>query len=327
MIRTRFTVLATAVALAACSKGDAGEEKARSEVAVRTEVAANQPFTETVGALGVVTARPGRVAALSAPIAARVTRIIAGVGQHVSANDELVELDQAPLVAAARAADAALTAAEHSVERTRRLADEGIAPRKDLDQATTELERAKADAATAHRQQELSMVRAPFDGIVTRMQATMGATADPSQMLVEVADPTQVDIVFSVAPSQASLLRRGARIAISAGQNAAGDPLGSATIIDIGGVVDTASRGVTVRAQAPEARRQLRIGETVFGEITAIVKANAVVVALEALVPDGETFKVFVVDADGMARARAVTVGGRTDKLAEISEGDRKSVV
>jgi RND family efflux transporter MFP subunit len=321
MMRFRWTALAAVVAFAGCSKDDAGEERAQSEVAVRTEVAAIRPFIETVGALGFVAARPGHVAALSAPIAARVTRVIATVGRRVESGDELVELDQGPLVAAARSADAALTSAERSAERTRRLADAGIAPRKDLDQATADLERARADAATARRQQELSVVRAPFAGVVTRVQATLGATADPSQMLVEVADPGAVDILFSVAPSQAGLLHRGARISISAGQNAAGDPLGSATVIDVGGVVDTSSRGVTVRAQAPGASRQLRIGETVFGEIAAVVKPNAVVVPLEALVPDGEAFKVFVVDAAGMARARAVTVGGRTDKLAEISAG------
>jgi multidrug efflux system membrane fusion protein len=44
-------------------------------------------------------------------------------------------------------------------------------------------------------------------------------------------------------------------------------------------------------------------------------------VPLEALVPDGEDFKVYVVDAAGTAHERKVSVGGRTDKVAEITEG------
>ena len=56
------------------------------------------------------------------------------------------------------------------------------------------------------------------DGVVTRVQAVFGVTADPSQVLVEIADPTAVDILFSVAPAQAGLLHRGAKIALSAGQ-------------------------------------------------------------------------------------------------------------
>jgi membrane fusion protein (multidrug efflux system) len=92
-------------------------------------------------------------------------------------------------------------------------------------------------------------------------------------------------------------------------------------VADVGGVVDTVSRGVTIRAQTPTTRRPLRIGETVFGEIVAVVRSNAIVVPIEALVPEGEEFKVFVVDAAGTARARPVTIGARTDRVAEVTEG------
>jgi hypothetical protein len=38
-------------------------------------------------------------------------------------------------------------------------------------------------------------------------------------------------------------------------------------------------------------------------------------------VPDGEDFKVLIVDAAGTAHERKVSVGGRTDKVAEITQG------
>ena len=37
--------------------------------------------------------------------------------------------------------------------------------------------------------------------------------------------------------------------------------------------------------------------------------------------PAGDRFKVFVLDKAGMAHARSVTVGARTDKVAEIKSG------
>jgi len=40
---------------------------------------------------------------------------------------------------------------------------------------------------------------------------------------------------------------------------------------------------------------------------------KAIVVPLEALVPTGEGFKVFVVDEKGIAEGRPVKIGGRTD--------------
>jgi len=158
-------------------------------------------------------------------------------------------------------------------------------------------------------------------GVVTRVGATLGATADPTLVLVEIADPNTLDILFNATPTQAGQVQRGAKVTLSAGQSASGEPLGVGTVVDVGGIVDTLSRGVTLRAQAPTTRRPLRIGETVFGEIVAVVRAQAIVVPIEALVPDGEEFKVFVVDAAGTARARTVEVGGRTDKVAEITSG------
>ena len=107
----------------------------------------------------------------------------------------------------------------------------------------------------------------------------------------------------------------------SAGQDASGEALGVGSVVDVGGTVDSMTRSVAVRAQAPSTRRPMRIGETVFGLIAVAVRPAAIVIPIEALVPEGGGFKVFVVDAKGMAHEREVTVGGKTDKVAEITEG------
>ena len=51
------------------------------------------------------------------------------------------------------------------------------------------------------------------------------------------------------------------------------------------------------------------------------VHPRAVAVPVDALVPDGEGYRVFVVDSGGIAHARSVTVGARTEALAEITSG------
>ena len=313
-------LLLALLAATGCSK-DAGEDTVQAVVNVRTTTVTAQPFTESVGAIGVVTARPGHFASLTVPATARVLRVNVAVGQHIGGGTVLVELDQTPFVAAARTAEAARAAAERNYERTKRLVEEGITPRKDLETATAELERARGEAATAQRQQELAVIRSPISGIVTRVGATIGATVDPAVVLVEVADPNALDILFTVTPTQAGMVRPNAKVTLSAGQNATGEPLGVGTVVDVGGIVDTLSRGVVLRAQAPRTTRPLRIGETVFGEIVTVVRASAIVIPIEALVPDGEEYKVFVVDASGVARGRTVEVGGKTDKLAEITSG------
>jgi RND family efflux transporter MFP subunit len=319
-------VAAACVAAGACKKsgdGDDESDSTKAVVAVQTALVTAQGFTETVGAIGTVAPRAGHTASLSAPAQGRVLNVLATAGQTVRANQPLIELDPAPFQANAQSAQAALETAQRAYERQSRLAGEGIVARKDVEQAAADLAKARSDAVTASRQVEQATLRSPISGVVTRMSASLGAMVDASQPLVDIADPNAVDILFNLTPTDAARVGAGAKVTVSAGQNATGEPLGVATVVDVAGTVDSASRSVAARAEAPTTRRPLRIGETVFGQIAVRTVPTALVVPVDALVPEDEGFKVFVVDANGIAHARDVTVGGRTAAVAEILTGLR----
>src|SRR5205823_1312925 len=106
-------------------------------------------------------------------------------------------------------------------------------------------------------------------------------------------------------------------VRVSAGQDATGESLGEGTVSAVGAAVDTVSRAVPVRVRLAAPRRPLRVGETVSGRITVGIRPKAIAIPLEALVPRGDSFRVFVVDSAGLARERAVRVGVRTDSLIE----------
>jgi membrane fusion protein (multidrug efflux system) len=343
MALARLAVCGIATCVAACittgcqagGAADAAESAGENAavVGVRTAIVTRRPFDETVDALGTVAARPGHIAELSAPAPTRVTHIYVAVGERVAAGAPLVQLDRAPFDAQARSAEVALTTAEHAYGRARRLVDAGILARKDLDQAASDRARARSDAVAARRAQSLATLRSPIGGVITSLSAVLGGPADPSQPLVEVADPHALDILLTVSPSTAARVHPGAAVILSAGQrssaggdSATGAPggaesLGTGTVRDVGATVDTASRSVIVRARIAHPARTLRIGETVFGSIVIGTRPNAVTVPTEALVPDGEGMKVFVLDSAHVAHATPVSIGARTDRLAEITRG------
>ena len=307
----------------ACATAADEEAAAPAVVQARTAVVEAQPFTETIDAIGTVAGRPGHVAVLSATSPSRVARVLVTPGERVRAGQPLVTFDQSPFAAASESADAMLATAQQAYDRAQRLFDQGIVPRRDVEQASAELAHARATASNARREQSLATIRSPIGGVVTSLTATVGASVDAGAPLVTVADPSALDVLLTVTPSQAALVQRGATVALAAGQGGGGESLGSARVADVSAAVDSATRGVTVRAVAPATRRTLRIGETVFGRITVTTRAAAVVVPLDALVPEGEGYRVFVVDAGGFAHARPVKVGGRTDQVAEITDGLR----
>ena len=313
---------ALAALLLACGGGgEDAESEPKPVVAVRTAVVDAQPFTETINAIGSVTGRPGHVASLGAPTATRVSKVYVSEGARVSAGQPLVELDRTAIEAAAQASESALTAAQQAYERAERLNREGVAPRKDVEQAAADVAKARSEAIAARRSAQLAVLRSPIGGVVTRLSAVLGQSVDVNQPLVEVADPSALDIVFSVTPSEAARVRTNATVTLSSGQKAGGEPLGAGKVIHVAAAVDSATRGVPVRVSAPSLRRPVRIGETVFGQIVVGVHPNAIAVPTEALVPDGEGFKVFVVDSASIAHEQRVTVGARTDSTVEVLEG------
>ena len=321
-MRRRAVITATiAVAFLACHGEKKEEEAAKPTVNAATIVVEPQAFTETLGAIGTVVSRAGHSAALSAPSAGRVERVFVTSGQAVRAGQTLIEMDQASFQSALESAQAALAAAEKANDRQQRLAQQGIIPRKDAEQAAAELAKAKADAVAAARTQQLSIIKSPINGVVTRMSATLGAPVDPAQPIIEISDPSALDVLLSVTPTDAGRVHSGAKVTLSAGQSANGEALGVGSVVDVAVAVDTTTRSVAVRVQTPTTRRPLRIGETIFGAIVVGTKPSAIVVPLEALVPEGEEFKVFVVDANSIAHERDVKVGARTSTSAQITEG------
>jgi len=317
---------ALALLLAACARkaadeGDTGEKASPPVVAASTIKASVEPFTHTLSAIGSVVARPGRYAALSAPSPTRVARVYVTEGQRVSVGTPLVRFEQVGFDAAASGAQAALTAAQLAYDRAERLSREGIVPRKDVEQAAAELGAARSAAVTARRAQQLSVLRSPVNGVVTRLSAALGASVDAGQTLVEVADPTAFDVVLSLGPTEAAEVHQGARVSLSAGERSGGESIGAGTVATVSAAVDSGSRSVSVRVTVTTPRRALRLGESVVGEIAVEMHPNAVVVPAEALVPEEDGYKVFVVDARGTAIGRDVEIGGRTATKVEITKG------
>jgi membrane fusion protein (multidrug efflux system) len=305
--------------------GDAEHEvraNVQTVVGARTAIAAVGPFAISVGALGTVAPRPDRYAALGAPAPTRVMRIFVTAGQPVAQGAPLIAFDRGPFDAAAKSAQAAVTVAEGARERAVRLADAGILPRKDVDQAAADLAQAQSALIVAQRNEELATLHSPVRGVVTRMTAVLGEAVDATTgPLVAVADPSALDVVFNLSPTDAAPVRSGMRVSVWPAADSHGSPLAVGTVDAVGAAVDSATRAVAVRARVARATRPLKIGESVYGRIAVGTLPHAITVPLEALVPEGETFKVFVVDSAGLAFGHPVTVGARTDSLAEITSG------
>ncbi len=331
--RTRVTLAAVvllATTIGCGAGGDDAEATAEADaplhasaVVATTARADTATFTDVVDAVGVVTTRMGGEASLSAPAPTRVVRILVAVGDRVTAGQALVDFEPALFEAALRRAESARQTAEQAQVRAERLVAAGVMPRRELEQANAQLESARADALATGRARQLSTLRTPIAGVVTRVAAVRGANVNEQQSLVDIADPDRVDVVLQLAPDVARRVRVGQPVTLRSNAATGAALIGTGRVADIAALVDSSSRAVAVRVAVQPSSEPLRLGETVFGSIVAESHRGAVVLPEQALVPHEEGYRVFVVDSAGIAHARDVTVGGRSAQGVWIRDGVR----
>ncbi|HET9983418.1 MAG TPA: efflux RND transporter periplasmic adaptor subunit, partial [Longimicrobiales bacterium] len=304
-------------------RGGGEEAEAAPVVTAETAIAQVKPFPLVLTALGTVAARPGHMAALAAPAATRVSKIYVAVGDRVAAGQPLVALDETVFGVQSEQARAAYDAAREANDRARRLVAEGIAPRKDQEQAAAELAQARANLEAARHTQALGVLRSPIAGIVTEVSVALAAPVDVNQPVVQVVDPEALETIFHLSPGDAGRVAPGAAVELTSAQDSAHASLGRGRVTGVSATVDSATGSVAVRATIASPVRPLKVGETVSGALVVAVHPRAVVVPADAIVPAGGAAQVFVVDAQKVAHATPVSVGARTGGEVEVRSGLR----
>ncbi len=246
MLRQTLIVLAIASTLVACSKGkepektgasasasaaakqaSAGDKKDEATPA-KLIIAPEDVVTMQANALAsgpVVTGsvQPERKADLRAEVSAVVLQVLKENGDVVKRGDVLVRLDETSIrdnlnsaEDNARSAGQALDQAERTLQRLKTLRVSGMTSVQALDDAEvrrngaqSELSASKARAAQARQQLQRTLVRAPFDGVVSDRKVSNGDTASAGKEMLKVIDPTSMRFEGRVSADKISQVKIG----------------------------------------------------------------------------------------------------------------------
>jgi RND family efflux transporter MFP subunit len=229
MLRKTMLVLAVATALVACSKDPAKDAtKGADAKTVQLTIAPEDLLTVQSNALAsgpVITGsvQPERKADLRAEVSAVVLQVLKENGETVKRGDVLVRLDETAIrdslssaEASARAATQALEQAERQLERLKTLRASGMTSAQALDDAEvrrnsaqSEVAAARTRAVQARQQLQRTLVRAPFDGIVSERKVSAGDTAAVGKELLKVIDPTSMRFEGRVSTDRISSVKLG----------------------------------------------------------------------------------------------------------------------
>ncbi len=219
----------------------------------------------------------------------------------------------ASVAAEAQSKAAYETAREHAeaVAKTTRLTDRETAQGQ-LNSAKGRLENAKAQLSFA-------TLRSPINGVVTDRPFFPGETASAGTPVITVMDTSFLlaKLHLAQAAAQNLMLREEADVHLPGVSH----PL-SATVAFISPALDAGSTTVEVWLKLPNAEGHLKVGTPVHAVILGTTILDALQLPVAAILPGQENATaVMVVDYDGAAHKRPVTVGVRTPETVQIFSG------
>ena len=230
MLRNTLIALAVATSLVACGKppGADGAAKGEEKKTTKLLIAPEDLLTVHSDALAsgpVITGsiQPERRADLRAEVSAIVLQVLKENGEPVKKGDLLVRLDDTSIrdslsssEEAVRNARQVVDQAQRMFERNKTLRASGMTSMQALEDAEvrlntaqSELAAARARAVGARQQLDRTLVRAPFDGIVSDRKVSNGDTAQIGKELIKVIDPNSMRFEGLVSADKIGFVKAG----------------------------------------------------------------------------------------------------------------------
>ncbi len=275
-----------------------------------------------------------RDALLAAPLGGYIESVHAAKGDRVKHGQALVSVDTSTHSARLARVQTELDSASRELARAESLA--GAIPAAELDSARDRVTQIEANKRELTLNVSRSVVRAPFAGYITDLDAEVGEVAAPGAPLLRLVQLQPVDVTVSLSDRDISLATVGSPAVVTMDARA-GQFEGKIT--EIARAADLKTRAFEVVIELPNADEQLLpgmianvtlktgpattrapSGASGDGERPDAQAPGSIVIAQDWLVTRPDGVGVFVVK-DGKAAWRPVRVGSVLRKQVSIEEG------
>lgn len=296
--------------------------------------------TTGIPVTGSITYDARRVSHIGPRIDGRIVRLVADIGDQVSAGQALAILESAEVGQVRveeREAESLVQIARENYQREERLEQQGISSRKELLDAAAELRRQEAALQSARERLRVLgaghgdggqyALTSPFAGVVVAREASLGEMASPADQIFTVANLSRLWIELDIYERDLSRVTIGQTVAVSTA--AYPNRVFPGRIVYVGDVLDPQKRTVRARVEIPNDDRALKPGMFASALIQVGGTGTPVVVVPQAAVQELEGRQVVFVPGDrrGEFAARTVEVGEQADNgrvviIAGLEAGD-----
>lgn len=256
-------------------------------------------------------------ATLASRIQGTIDNLLVREGSVVRRGDTLVVLDNRDLQAELSRVTAELDNARAQRDRMEDLYQKDAVSKQEMENATRAYRVAEAGRKAILAQLSYTIVKAPFDGVITEKKVERGELASPGQPLLKMEDPAQLRLEATVAESDVRVVSVGSLLPVMI--DALGPDSLKGRVSQMLPAGDPQTHTFTMKVDLP-ATAGLKSG--MFGRLR-LDKGVSTTLLLpkSSLIERGELASLFVVGSDQVARLRWVKTGRMLEQGVEILSG------
>ena len=340
ILRTMLVIILAFAVLSSCKAPQKPEAEGPAQAfgaapvkvfkAVRMRISEKLFYTGTIEAWQKITLTPD--------VGGKIARILVNEGDRVGKGQVLAELDAEAITLQLKQAEAAQAVAQASfnnaqtnVERMERLSKEKAVSDQQYEQvklgydsAKAQLEQAQAAVNLAQHSLDVSILKAPFGGVIASRNAEVGDVINPMMGglspgsaggVLTLVDFSRIKIKVDISGTDIARIQKGQAARLRVPTTPGREFNGTITVVNLAADPQTKKFGIEVSVDNPD--QVLRPGT--FGEIILEVQSheNALVVPQKAVL---ENRYVFIVQ-DGKAAKKEITLGLQNTTMVEVSSG------
>ncbi len=245
-----------------------------------------------------------------------ITAIYIKAGDHVSAGQTLVQLDNSVLKQQIAQAETQANLAKTLFDRQKNLWDQKIGTEVQFLQAQANLQSVQKQVAALKQQADLYRIVSPISGTVDQMDLKLGQAAAPGATAIRILNTDYLKVKANVPESYADRIHQGDLVKVVIPD--ANDSL-TAKITFAARAIDAASRSFAIEIQLPGSSK-LKPNMTAVLKIADYSKKDVLVVPINTIQKSESGDFVFV-DENGIAKKKVIVQGSSYAGKAEIKSG------
>ncbi|MCF1752008.1 efflux RND transporter periplasmic adaptor subunit [Mariniradius sediminis] len=261
---------------------------------------------------------PNETVNLRTEISGLVTKVSFQEGQFVKKGTPLLYLNDDELRAQLQKLEFTKKLFESQENRQKQLLEKEAISQEEYDIVLNQFNTNLSDIKLLQVQLNKTVVRAPFDGVLGLRQISEGSVIGPNDIIASIVNIDPIKIEFSIPERYASEVKVGSKIYFT---NDAGGENVEGTVYAFEPNIDAGTRTLKIRAQSPNSNRAYLPGMFVRIKYVLGTLANAYFVPAEAIIPELNGYKVYVVNAENKVEDRQVSIGTRTEREVQIVDG------